>query len=321
VQRKLDRAAASPASFVNHRGGNLNANMLREAYLQQQQQQQPPPPSQVQDVVLPGMPSVAGVVGATAATGGFIERYLPEWFNWKWGVLIGIGLLFVYIILRYWGMIRALGFTYGVSAALPFLRGIMSAINGVPSEQMAAEIEAFENGTHPVQRPSHLPVPIPGYFPSEGAPRGGVLQPAQPQAPPHESEGEGDGKEPHRGVRFADEKEKDAAESSSDDDDEVDETKPKKKKEGSDSSEEEEDEKKKGDDDDDEEEDGEKPMTHAELLDALTAEAVNYAKNIRNPQPEVYEEEEIADYDGEEEEEEEEEATEETAAAAAAQEE
>jgi hypothetical protein len=98
------------------------------------------------------------MAAATAATVAPWSSYLG-WLNWKTGAALFGAALIVYVCVRYWNVIRGLGFSYGLVAAFPFLGGLVSAATGVPLPQMLAEIDAFQRGVHPTQRPELYQTP------------------------------------------------------------------------------------------------------------------------------------------------------------------
>lgn len=80
-----------------------------------------------------------------------------ELVTWKTGAVGAVMLFFAYISAKQRSIVHRLGFVYGIAAEFPVLAFILSAMSGIPAQQMAGEIQQFRLGVHPIQRPGILP--------------------------------------------------------------------------------------------------------------------------------------------------------------------
>jgi hypothetical protein len=99
-------------------------------------------------------------VAATAVVAASGSSW-PAWANWKTALGVLLGAFTVYMVFKNWRMARELGFSYALCAALPPLRPVVAFFRGTTSDNLYAEIEAYQLGVHPIQRPPPLPQPAP----------------------------------------------------------------------------------------------------------------------------------------------------------------
>jgi hypothetical protein len=104
-------------------------------------------------------------VAATAVVAASGSSW-PSWANWKVAVGVLLGAFTVYMVFKNWRMARELGFSYALCAALPPLRPVVAFFRGTTSDNLYAEIEAYQLGVHPIQRPPPLPAPAPAPEPT-----------------------------------------------------------------------------------------------------------------------------------------------------------
>lgn len=113
--------------------------------------------------------ALAAATTAAAATAGggawptWVPAAIVPYLTAKWVAIAAIALALLYAGIRYYKLWRALGWQYALSAAFPFLRALLCGVSGLDSQQVEAEIEAFQGGYHPIQGPP----PPPGYHPGQ----------------------------------------------------------------------------------------------------------------------------------------------------------
>lgn len=128
---------------------------LTPARMVQQEALKPPVPMTKQIAPPAAAPAAAGAA-EPAEVATVAKKWLPAWFNWKWGALIATVGVVVFIVVFRWRMIRDLGVSYAIASMFPWLGGVCSAVSGVPRNQLHGEIAAYQSGVHPILNPGHL---------------------------------------------------------------------------------------------------------------------------------------------------------------------
>jgi hypothetical protein len=104
-------------------------------------------------------PAKTAVVATTAAVAAASSSW-PAWANWKVALGVLLGGFAIYMVFKNWRMARDLGFSYALSAALPPLRPVVAFFRGTTSDNLYAEIEAYQLGVHPMLKaPEPQPQP------------------------------------------------------------------------------------------------------------------------------------------------------------------
>lgn len=91
--------------------------------------------------------SSSSSVSRSSEQPGFVERYFG-WFDWKIGLALVVVTIIVVFVYKKWYVIKNLGVGYAVADV--GLEKVGSSLSGTPPEQMAGELDALKNGSHPI---------------------------------------------------------------------------------------------------------------------------------------------------------------------------